>query len=254
MTFLPFPARPPAPLIFEQIMVPLEEKKEYVRRTFASISHKYDFLNSLLSLLVDRCWRWRTCRLLNDFPEGPVLDLCAGTMSLSRELARQAGKRQVFSMDFCENMLKAGVKKLQDDPCNPRIFPICGDGEAIPADGNLFCGCTVAFGVRNLVNIPMDLTEMYRVLQPSGRLLILEFSRPTNMLFKPLYTYYLHHIMPRIAGICVNDKKAYEYLAQSIALFYEPEELLALMREAGFIKVERKKLTLGIVSIYVGIK
>ncbi len=235
-------------------MVPLEEKKEYVRRTFASISHKYDFLNSLLSLLVDRCWRWRTCRLLKDSPESPVLDLCAGTMLLSLELTRQAKDRVVISIDFCEDMLKAGVKKMQDDPCSPRIFPVCGDGETIPAGGDIFCGCTVAFGVRNLVNIPKVFAEIYRVLQPEGRLLILEFSRPTNMLFKPLYAYYLHHIMPRIAGVCTNNKKAYEYLAQSIALFYEPGELLALMREAGFTKVERKKLTLGIVSIYVGIK
>ena len=112
----------------------------------------------------------------------------------------------------------------------------------------------MGFGIRNLVDIPGGLAEIYRVLQPKGRLLILEFSRPTNMLFKPLYTCYLHYIMPRIAGVCSNDRKAYEYLAQSIALFYEPEELLALMREAGFTKVERKKLTFGIVSIYVGIK
>ncbi|MCW5213414.1 ubiquinone/menaquinone biosynthesis methyltransferase [Desulfobulbus sp. TB] len=235
-------------------MVYPKEKKKYVRKTFASLSQRYDFLSSLFSLLLDRYWRRHTTRLLHDVPEGPVLDLCAGTMPLSLELTRQAKDRVVVSIDFCEDMLKAGVKKMLADSCSPRMFPVCGDGEAIPAGGDIFCGCTVAFGVRNLVNIPKVFTEIYRVLQPEGRLLILEFSRPTNRLFRPFYACYLHHVMPCIAGVCTNDKKAYEYLARSIALFYEPEVLLALMREAGFIKVERKKLTFGIVSIYVGIK
>ncbi len=235
-------------------MVPLEEKKEYVRDIFSSISHKYDLLNSLLSLLVDRCWRWRTTRLLRDFPDGPVLDLCAGTMPLSIELIRQAKNRQVLSMDFCENMLRAGVKKLPADTCGSRIFPVCGDGEEIPAPTDTFCGCTVAFGVRNLVHTRQALCEMHRVLRPNGKLLILELSRPTNVIVKPFYNCYLNYMLPRIASVCAKNRNAYEYLAQSIASFYEPEELLAIMRDAGFTKVTRKKLTFGIVSIYVGIK
>jgi demethylmenaquinone methyltransferase/2-methoxy-6-polyprenyl-1,4-benzoquinol methylase len=238
----------------ESKMVPPEEKKEYVRDIFSSVSHRYDLLNSLLSLLVDRCWRWKTSRLLRDFPDGPVLDLCAGTMPLSIELARQARRRQVLSMDFCENMLRAGVKRLPDDHCRPRIFPVCGDGEEIPAPSDTFCGCTVAFGVRNLVHTQQGLREMHRVLQPNGKLLILELSRPTNVIVKPLYNCYLHYMLPRIASVCAKNRKAYEYLAQSIASFYEPEELLSMMREAGFSKVDRKKLTFGIVSIYVGTK
>ena len=235
-------------------MVPPEEKKEYVRGIFSSISYKYDLINSLLSLLLDRYWRWRTARLLHDIPDGPVLDLCAGTMPLSRELALQAEKRRVFAMDFCECMLRTGMNKLPDDHCRPRIFPICGDGEEIPASADTFCGCTVAFGVRNMVNTQQGLSEMHRVLRPHGRLLILELSRPTTMLIKPFYNCYLYYMLPWIAGICAKNRDAYEYLAQSIALFYEPEELIAMMRETGFTKVERKKLTFGIVSIYMGTK
>ena len=235
-------------------MVPSEEKKEYVRGIFTSISHKYDLINSLLSLLTDRYWRRRTARLLRDIPEGPFLDLCAGTMLLSGELARQAESRSVVAMDFCERMLRIGIKKLPDDRYRQRIFPVCGDGENIPAPADSFCACTVAFGVRNMVDTRQGLSEIYRVLQPGGRVLILELSRPTNVLVKPVYNCYLYYMLPCIAGICAKNRDAYEYLARSIALFYEPEELIAMMRETGFTEVERKKLTFGIVSIYAGIK
>ncbi|MCI5144407.1 MAG: ubiquinone/menaquinone biosynthesis methyltransferase [Candidatus Electrothrix sp. AR3] len=225
-----------------------------MRDTFSTISHKYDLLNSLLSLMIDRCWRWRTTRLLREFPQGPVLDLCAGTMPLSLELTRQAKERVVVSIDFCEDMLKAGVKNLPNDRRKARIFPICGDGEEIPAPSNTFWGCTVAFGVRNLADTSKGLSEMHRVLKPGGKLLVLELSRPTNPVIKPLYNCYLNHMLPRIASLCASSRKAYEYLAQSIAAFHEPEELLAMMCEVGFTHVERKTLTFGIVSIYIGVK
>ena len=231
-----------------------EEKKQFVRAKFASISGRYDLLNSLLSLQIDRYWRWRTTRLLRDFPEGWVLDLCAGTLPLALELTRQAQARRVLAVDFCEDMLRAGAKVLPEDDRRKRIFPVCGDGEVIPAPSENFWGCTVAFGVRNLSRTLEGLREMHRILRPSGKLLILEFSRPTNPIIKPIYTFYLHKILPAIAGLISGDKEAYQYLASSIAAFYEPEELLALMRQAGFAKVERMPLTFGIVSIYIGIK
>jgi len=231
-----------------------EEKKKFVQEKFSSISGKYDLLNSLLSLQIDRYWRWKTTRLLQEFPEGAVLDLCAGTLPLSLELTRQASRRQVLAVDFCEDMLRAGVKALPNDKRKARIFPVCGDGEVIPAPDDFFWGCTVAFGVRNLARTQQGLCEMYRILKPSGKLLILEFSRPTSIIIKPLYSFYLNKVLPGVAGLVSGDKEAYEYLASSIAAFYEPEELLAMMREAGFSHVERKSLTFGIVSIYVGVK
>ncbi len=233
---------------------PAEEKKDYVRALFCTVSQRYDLLNSLLSLLLDRCWRWRTVRLLRDFPDGPVLDLCAGTMPLSLELTRQAKKRTVLAIDFCEAMLRTGVSRLPDDGRRQRIFPVCGDSEDIPAPDNTFCACTVGFGVRNLARTGQGLAEMRRVLRPGGRLLILELSRPRNRLIRPLYHCYLHHLLPRIAGLCSGHREAYEYLARSVAAFYEPEELLAMLRESGFRHVERRKLSLGIVSIYIGHK
>jgi demethylmenaquinone methyltransferase/2-methoxy-6-polyprenyl-1,4-benzoquinol methylase len=231
-----------------------EEKKRFVRDKFASISNRYDFLNSLLSLKVDSYWRWVTTRELKEFPDGAVLDLCAGTLPLSLELTRQAPKRTVVSVDFCEDMLRSGLKNLPGDERRMRIEAVCGDGEEIPAASQKFWGVTVAFGVRNLAHTEKGLAEMFRVLKPGGKLLILEFSRPRNTFFKPIYNFYLNRVLPKVAGLVSGDKEAYEYLANSIAEFYEPEELLAMIKEAGFSRQYCKPLTMGIVTIYIGIK
>jgi demethylmenaquinone methyltransferase/2-methoxy-6-polyprenyl-1,4-benzoquinol methylase len=231
-----------------------DEKKTFVKEKFSSISHKYDFLNSILSFQIDRYWRWITTRELKMFPDGAVLDLCAGTLPLSLELTRQAPARQVVAIDFCEDMLRAGLKTLPRDNRRQRIFPVCGDGEKIPARDACFWGITVAFGVRNLGRTQDGLHEMYRVLRPGGKLLILEFSRPRNVIVKPIYSFYLNTVLPKVAGVVSGDKEAYEYLASSIAAFYEPEELLGMMKKAGFADVSRRPLTFGIVSVYIGVK
>lgn len=238
----------------QEHLPPPEEKKEFVRSKFSSISGRYDLLNSLLSLQIDRYWRWRTTRLLKQFPDGWVLDLCAGTLPLSLELTRQAPKRKVLSIDFCEDMLRAGARALPADERRGRIYPVCGDGEVLPAPDNSFWGCTVAFGVRNLSKTLQGLREMYRTLKPGGSLLILEFSRPTNPIIKPVYNFYLNRVLPFVAGLISGDKEAYQYLASSIAAFYAPEELMEMMREAGFHQVSRIPLTFGIVSIFRGVK
>jgi len=231
-----------------------EEKKRFVRDKFASISNDYDFLNSLLSLKVDSYWRWVTTRELKEFPGGYILDLCAGTLPLSLELTRQAPERNVVAIDFCEDMLLSGLKTLPDDNRRERITAVCGDGEEIPAASEKFWGVTVAFGVRNLAQTEKGLAEMWRVLKPGGKMLILEFSRPRNAFFKPIYNFYLNRVLPRVAGLVSGDKEAYEYLASSIAQFYEPEELLAMIKKAGFTRQYYRSLTMGIVTLYIGIK
>ena len=231
-----------------------DKKKQFVREKFSSISGDYDFLNSLLSFNIDRYWRWITTRMLREYPEGAILDLCAGTLPLSLELTRQAPERQVLAIDFCEDMPKAGIKTMPDDERKNRITTVCGDGEKIPVRTESCWGITVAFGVRNLSRTQDGLEEMYRVLKKGGKLLILEFSRPQNPLVKPLYNLYLNKILPKLAGLVSGDKEAYEYLASSIAKFYEPEELIGMMEKAGFANPRRRTLTFGIVSIYIGEK
>lgn len=230
------------------------EKKAFVRDKFAAISKRYDLLNSLLSFQVDRYWRWVTTRELAQFPTGPVLDLCAGTLPLSLELTRQAKGRQVVAVDFCEDMLRCGVEAMASNARRQRILAVCGDGEEIPVRSNAVWGVTVAFGVRNLAQTQKGLGEMWRVLKPGGKLLILEFSRPQNRFFKPFYNFYLNKILPRIAGLVSGDKEAYEYLASSIAKFYEPNELLSMISKAGFSQTYCRPLTMGIVTIYTGVK
>ena len=231
-----------------------EDKKKFVKEKFAAISPKYDLLNSLLSMQIDRYWRFVTTRELKGFQNGFVLDLCAGTLPLSLELTRQVSHRRVVSVDFCEDMLQNGRKNLVGDSRSNRIFPVCGDGEEIPVRTAAFNGVTVAFGVRNLGRVDKGLAEMWRVLEPGGKLLILEFSRPQNPVIKPIYSLYLNKVLPKIAGIVSGDKEAYEYLASSISKFYEPEKLLSMMREAGFRTSYSRPLTMGIVTLYVGVK
>jgi demethylmenaquinone methyltransferase/2-methoxy-6-polyprenyl-1,4-benzoquinol methylase len=238
----------------QMLMPASEEKKKFVKEKFSSISPKYDFLNSLLSLQVDKYWRWVTTRELKNLNNGYVLDLCAGTMPLSLELVRQAPHRRVVAIDFCEDMLRSGRKALAGDRRMRRILPACGDGEEIPAAEAVFQGITVAFGVRNLASTDKGLAEMYRVLRPGGKLLILEFSRPRHPVIKPLYAFYLNRVLPKLAGLVSGDKEAYEYLASSIAEFYEPAVLLAMMEAAGFSRSYCRPLTMGIVTLYVGIK
>lgn len=231
-----------------------EDKKKFVRSKFAAISRRYDLLNSVLSFQVDRYWRWVVSRELRDFPSGSVLDLCAGTLPLALELARQAPERTVMAVDFCEEMLKVGLDDWRRDRRRPRIMPVCGDGEQIPLQDDSVWGVTVAFGVRNLARTEQGLREMQRVLKPGGKLLILEFSRPRNRLIKPFYNFYLNRILPRIAGAVSGDQDAYQYLASSIAAFYEPDELAGMMRAAGFDTVTYRPLTFGIVTVYIGVK
>ena len=234
--------------------VSVAERKDYVRALFCMVSQRYDLLNSVLSLLLDRYWRWQTVQLLRDYPSGPVLDLCAGTMPLSRALIRACPERTVLAVDFCETMLRTGLQPRSRSGHRERIYPVCGDGEEIPAPSNTFCGCTVGFGLRNLTQTRQGLAEIHRVLRPGARLLVLELSRPQQPLVRTLYNCYLHQILPRLAGLYSGYREAYEYLARSVAAFYPPEELLALLQESGFHSVEQRQLSLGIVSIYIGHK
>lgn len=230
------------------------DKTIFVEKKFSSITPRYDFLNSLLSLNIDRYWRWVTACELDGYNGGPILDLCAGTLPLSLTIARRNPKRQILALDLCRDMLLYGRSKLNGQKKAGKIFLACADGEDIPCRDNTFSGISVAFGVRNLSRLDRGLAEMWRVLRPGGKLVILEFSRPHNPMVRPLYSFYLTRILPRIGGWVSGDQEAYRYLATSISGFCSPQELAQKMEKAGYIKVTRRPLTAGIVNLHTGEK
>lgn len=229
-----------------------KEKKDFVQQKFSAVSAKYDLLNSLLSMGIDRSWRNNTAKELEKCTDGLILDLCAGTLPLSRVLHDRL-RRPVIALDFCYDMLAYGQKKLTHNE-HKAILPICGDGESLPFKNNVFAGATVAFGVRNLGNIEKGIGELYRVLKPSGKLAILEFSRPQNPIFAPFYRFYLHKILPMAGGAISGDKAAYLYLAESIEAFMTPAALCDLLRKNGFQTVSHRPMTMGIVTLYTAVK
>lgn len=227
------------------------EKRRFVREKFASVAGSYDLLNSILSMKIDSYWRSVTAHELKECEKGPILDLCAGTLPLSREIAKRRND-MIVAMDFCYEMLKCGTNRLKDNKKTDFIMPICGDGEELPLSEARFSGITVAFGVRNLAHLEKSLKEMLRVLKPGGKLVILEFSRPKNPVFSKIYSFYLHKFLPFIGSIVSKDREAYRYLADSIQGFYEPDVLASMMHNAGFTNITYRPLTFGIVTLYTG--
>ena len=230
----------------------MRDKKSFVKEKFSRVTRRYDLVNRLGSLGRDAFWRRRAAAELAAFP-GPLLDLCAGTLPLALELVRQS-PRTVVALDLTLEMLLYGRWRLRKNPLLSHITCVGGDAEALPFRDRTFYGATMAFGLRNLARPQVGLTEIYRVLKPGGKVVILEFSRPRNPLFAPLYALYLRHFMPLLGGSLTGDREAYLYLARSIYAFAPPEEVLSWMTEVGFEELRAYPLTLGVVTIYTGLK
>lgn len=228
-----------------------EEKAAHVRRMFSSIAPRYDLLNHLLSLNVDRAWRRRAVDLLNweREPAGTYLDNCAGTLDLSTELAGRAGfSGRVIGSDFTFAMLHGGLHKLE----SLEISPVCADALALPYPDASFDGATVGFGVRNLADLDAGLREMARVLRPGARLVILEFTTPHWQPFRGLYFFYFLRVLPLVGRMVSKHGSAYSYLPESVLRFPEPAELAERMERAGFRGVGWKRLSGGIVALHHG--
>jgi demethylmenaquinone methyltransferase/2-methoxy-6-polyprenyl-1,4-benzoquinol methylase len=226
-----------------------DEKAMHVRRMFSSIAPRYDLLNHLLSLNIDKRWRRRAVDLLGweRWPSGSYLDNCAGTLDLSAELARRPGfDGQVVGSDFTFAMLEGGTHKVAD----VAVEPVCADALALPYRDRCFSGATVGFGVRNLAELDDGLREMARVLRPGARLVVLEFTTPHWQPFRALYFFYFMHVLPLIGRLVSRHGSAYSYLPQSVLRFPDPPELATRMREAGFRNVQWKRLSGGIVALH----
>ncbi|MFW5838247.1 MAG: ubiquinone/menaquinone biosynthesis methyltransferase [Desulfovibrionaceae bacterium] len=220
---------------------------------FGRIAGFYDLLNHVLSLGLDVVWRSRMLDFLPDAPDARVLDLAAGTLDVSRGVLKRLPGACVSAADICPPMLQKGLGKLHPEE-RRRIHPVVADGLALPFGDQAFQAATIAFGIRNITPREAALAELSRVLAPGGRLLILEFGTASRPLFKGLYNAYLSRVLPAVGGLVSGDRKAYEYLAETIRAFPGERELARMMRRAGFTSVLHLPLTRGVVQLHVGVK
>ena len=226
-------------------------KRAYVRRIFSEIAPRYDLLNHVLSLNLDRGWRRAALADLGwrDRPGGTWLDLCAGTLDVGAMLARSTGFRgKVIGADFAEPMLRNGIGKA--DPAI--LSPVAADALDLPLRDASVSGAIVAFGVRNFADLDEGLREVRRVLTPGGRFVILEFSTPPSALVRAGYGFYSHRVLPVVGRLMSGHPTAYRYLPDSVDAFPTAEALADRMRAAGFSSVRWRHLTLGVVAIHVG--
>ncbi len=234
----------------------LDKRETRIRRMFGDIAPRYDFLNHLLSMNVDRYWRWRTTRLAPPDGTGPILDLCTGTGDLALAYDRAASQQvPVVGADFCHEMLIRAGQKACRSQAEQRIRFLEADAQQLPLADGQFQITTVAFGLRNVTDMDRGLAEMVRVTRPGGKVAILEFSQPRGRFFGPLFRFYSKWMLPYIGQMISRSKdNAYRYLPASVREFPDGEALADRLRRHGLSDVRWYPLTFGIATLYVGTK
>jgi len=235
--------------------VPVEEKARQVRAVFDSVASRYDVMNDLMSLGIHRLWKRYTIELAAVRRGQRVLDLAGGTGDLASRFARIAGPEgQVVLTDINAAMLNRGRDRLLEQGLAGNLLYAQVNAESQPFPDNHFDCVTIGFGLRNVTHKQKALAEIYRVLKPGGRALVLEFSHPTSQFLSKAYDLYSFMVLPTLGRLVTNDADSYRYLAESIRMHPDQETLKAMMREAGFERCDYFNLTGGIVAIHRGYK
>ena len=223
-----------------------------VREMFATIASRYDLLNHLLSGNIDKRWRRRVAQELFAIlsnGEARILDVACGTGDLSLQL-RESGEARIVGLDFCRPMLDIAASKVS--PTGPALPFIEGDALNLPFRDSSFAAVTIAFGLRNLTSVEAGFKELMRVLQPGGRVAVLEFSKPKAPILRSLFRIYFTKLLPLLGGLVSGSRGAYEYLPESVSRFPDQEALAAMMKQCGFAEVSYQNLTGGIAALHLG--
>lgn len=234
----------------------VDKSGQRVQRMFGQIAPNYDRMNHLLSMNVDRYWRWRTVRLTRPAGQDPILDVCTGTGDLALAYHRATrGAAPVVAADFCREMLEIGDQKKRRAGLNGEVAFVEADTQDLPFEDDTFQVVSVAFGLRNVADTDQGLREMVRVCRPGGRVAVLEFSMPTFAPVRAVYGWYFRNVLPKVGQwLAKNEEEAYAYLPESVGQFPTGEALAERMRAAGLAEVRFHPLTFGVATLYVGVK
>jgi demethylmenaquinone methyltransferase/2-methoxy-6-polyprenyl-1,4-benzoquinol methylase len=231
-----------------------QSKKEQVATMFNDIAGKYDFLNRFLSAGTDIGWRKKALKQLESIDAKKLLDVATGTADVAIMAAKQLKLKKIIGIDISDGMLDVGRQKIVKANLQNTIELLNGDSEAINFPDNTFDAVTVAFGVRNFEDLEKGLSEIKRVLKPTGKLVVLEFSQPILPGVKTMYNLYMKIITPTVGKMISKNKVAYAYLDESIQKFPEGKNFITILNNMGYTNTYSKKLSLGICSIYCGTK
>ncbi len=217
---------------------------------FDNIAPYYDLMNRVLSLGIDKTWRTKAIKLLQDLDSPKILDVATGTCDVALEMAKKLNNPNIIGLDISAKMLEVGQKKIDKAGFRDIISLTQGESENLPFDDNTFDAITVAFGVRNFGDLKQGLAEIKRVLKDNGQLVVLEFSKPTSFPFKQGFNFYFKNILPRIGKLTSKDPKAYKYLYESVQAFPDGDNFIKVLDSLDYKKSTCTPLTVGICSIY----
>ncbi len=231
-----------------------KQKEDYVHAVFENIAPKYDFMNNLTSFRFHKLWRKTAMKKMQIKRGESALDVCCGTADWTIDIARISKNGRIIGLDFSQNMLDIGRRKVTNEKLDKQIELIYGNAMDIPYEDNTFDYATIGFALRNVPDIEKTLSEMMRVIKPGGKVVSLELSKPNWSPFRKLYFFYFYKILPLLGKIFANSYEQYSWLPTSLTNFPNQKELAKIFRDAGLVDIEVYSLTGGIVAIHIGHK